>query len=118
MSLVIQHSHLTLGCGFGIQRYMNHVRFGGFTCVNLHNAITQHIKFCNLCPLTKTILTKRNPAETLVDRFLRGPSDLVKVVLDVNPLSIVQIDESGHMFLGNRNGYTKIWLLVSVELVT
>ena len=57
MSLVLQHSHLTIGCGFGIQRYMRHVRFSGFTCVNLQNAVAQHIKFCNLCPLVKTILT-------------------------------------------------------------
>ena len=106
MSLILQHSHLTVGCGFRAERYMRHVRFSGFMCMNLQNAVNQHIKFCRLCPLIKTILTKKNPAEKLADRYLRGPSDLVQAILDVDPMSIMQIDKSGSMFLGNQNGYT------------
>ena len=37
--------------------------------------------------------------------------------LSENPLECMQIDEIGPLFLGNRNGYTKIWVVVAIEVV-
>ena len=108
MNLVIQHSHSTIGCANGVQKYMNHIRFSGFNSVNLAGLVTESIKFCRLCPTVKIILTKTDPAQALASRFLRGPDDFLSQTLSTNPLLCMQIDELGPWYPGNQHGFTKI----------
>ena len=118
MNLMTKHSHYILGCNNGIQKYVNNLRFSGFNCVNISIPVTENKKFCKLCPIIKSILNKNNPAKLLADKFLRGPDDFISHTLSKSPLDCLQLDEIGPLFLGNRNGFTKIWVLIGVEIVT
>ena len=75
-------------------------------------------KHCKLYPIIQAVLNKSNPTKLLADRFLKGPEDYIGHTLSKDPLKCMQLDEIGPLFLGNKNGYTKIWVLVGVEIVT
>ena len=79
--------------------------------------VSEHKDFCKLCPIIKTVLTKTNPAKMLADRFLRGPEDFIPATLNKDPLAILQVNELGPLYLGNRNGYIKVWVLIAVKIV-
>ena len=108
MNLMIKNSHTTLGCAHGVQKYINHLCFSGFNCTNIATPVTENIKYCKMCPIIQTILTKSNPAQMLADKFLRGPNDFLSQTLSENPLQCMQVDEIGLLFLGNQNGFTNI----------
>ena len=119
MHLRVQSTHCLIGCNNGVRRYVNHIRLSGFNSVHLEGPVSEHKKYCSMCPRIKCILNKVNPAKVLADRFLRGPDDFVVATLSDNPLAVVQINEMGPLFIGTAiTGITKLWLLICVEIVT
>ena len=54
----------------------------------------------------------------MADRFLKRPEDFIPHTLSKDPLQCMQLDEIGPLFLGNQNGYIKMWVLIGVEIVT
>ena len=73
---------------------------------------------CKLCPLVHLVLNNNNPAKKLANSLLKGPDEFVPLSLSDQPLSVIQIDETGPLFLGKDGFYVKVWILIAVEIVT
>ena len=69
-------------------------------------------------PHCQSCFDKTNPAKMLADLFLKVPEDFIAATLSKDPLAILQLDELGPLFIGNKNSYVKVWILIAVEIVT
>ena len=64
------------------------------------------------------LLTRKDPAKILAERLTKSPDQFVADTLSSDPLSIIQIDEMGPLWITNAGCSTKIYILVAVEVVT
>ena len=47
-----------------------------------------------------------------------GTDEFVPLSLSDQPLSVIQIDETGPIYLGKDGYFVKVWILLAVEIVT
>ena len=73
---------------------------------------------CKLCPLVHLVLNNNNPARKLANSLVKGPDEFVPLSLSDQPLSVIQIDETGPIYLGKDGYFIKVWVLLAVEIVT
>merc|ERR1712105_245486 len=118
IQLIICHSHGLIGCGQGMQSYLDHVRLSWFNCVNLEPMVTKLKNDCKLCSLVHLILNNTNLARKLANYLQKGPDEFVPLSLSDQPLSVIQIDETGPIYLGKDGYFVKVWILLAVEIVT
>ena len=71
-----------------------------------------------MCPLVHQLLTRKDPARVLANRFTKSPDQFVPNTLSDDPLSSIQIDETGPLRITNASGTTKIYVLIVIEVVT
>ena len=80
----------------------------GFNANNLAQMVTAYKNDCKLCPLIHLILTNANPARKVANSQTRGPDDYVPLALSNDPLAVIQIDETGPLYLGKDGHYVKV----------
>ena len=73
--------------------------------------------FCKTCLLVWAIIKRTDPAKILADHFLCGLEKLISSTLSKDPLGVMQSDELRPVYLGNQNSYTKVWVMVAIEVV-
>ena len=61
---------------------------------------------------------KKHPARMLADCFTKAPDDYVALATSKNPMSLVQVDETGPIVISTEAGDKEVYLLCCVELVT
>jgi len=118
IQLIICHSHRLIGCGQGTQAYLDHPRLAGFNSVNLEPMVAKFKEDCKKYPLVHLILNNKNPARKLANSLVKGPDEFVPLSLFDQPLSLIQIDETGPIYLGKDRYFVKVWILLAVEMVT
>ena len=118
MQLIINKSHDLIGCNTGIASYVNHVRMSGFLACNLELPVKKRKLDCKRCPFAKLTMTGKSDAQWIANQYLRGPEDFLPTVLSTNPLSCLQLDKTGPMYLGTQTEYTKVWVLIAVKIIT
>ena len=49
---------------------------------------------------------------------MKGPDEFVPLSLSDQPLSVIQIDETGPIYLRKDGYFVKVWILLALEIVT
>ena len=73
---------------------------------------------CKQCPLVHLVLNNNNTSRKLANSLVKGPDEFVPLSLSDQPLSVIQIDETGPIYLGKVGYFVKVWILLAVEIVT
>ena len=118
--LAVRESHFKLGCGLGVQAYINNVQLIGVACPGLFKTIKQYRDSCPGCLQNRVFFSAKSPyCKSILGQH--GPDDLLSATVSQNPLSHLIIDETGPIYFPDPSGPKKwfsAYVLVGVELVT
>ena len=119
--MAIAEAHRRVGCGLGINAYLQNMLVLGVSAPNLPKLIQNYQQACNGCLQYSVFFSAKTPFSRSF-KEQSGPNNSLDACLDKHPLSFLILDETGPLFYANpdetSDEYLTAYLLIAVELVT